>query len=328
VLVGSFVAAPLRRAPGSMAVMNVHRVIGDRVCGLADDIEVLAEGDVLHSAEPGGQKAGFTALGGYYPTSPPPVPVGTGASAFLWGSDAPDAGRVGSVTTQWFALPVMTPNSGVALSVSGRTDGGNSLAFEFGRATDAGVVALGERVPIDRRPVDEDPRAPVWRTIGIGAPEIPAGADRVRLHAVDNRTDAEGWLAFTGPRLRSTIPLTDVLASHGPVLIGWPQGFLFPCVHNIAEVSDGLAQTPGIVIESPRPRFAEDRDQRFGGTFRELAMFGRLHEIPTQLRGHPDIDWGAVLVSEDPAARDAYQRSVSRTEVPGAGATRGQAPER
>ncbi|HKV17687.1 MAG TPA: arabinosyltransferase domain-containing protein [Mycobacterium sp.] len=328
VLVGSFVAAPFRRAPGSLALMNLHRISGEKACGLADDIEVLPDGDVLRSAEPGGRTTGFVFLGGYHPDSPPPVPVGTGASAFLWGSDEPDPSAVGSVTTQWFALPAMPPTSGVALSVSGRTDRGNALAFEFGRSTDAGVVALGERTPIDREAVDEDPRAPLWRTIGVSTQEIPVGADRVRVRAVDNRTDPTGWLAFTGPRLRSTIPLTDMLAAHGPVLIGWPQGFLFPCVRNIADVSDGLAQTPGIVIESPRPRFAEDRDPQFGGTFRELAMFGRLHEIPSQLRGHPDIDWGAVLVSEDPAARDAYRRSVSRVAVPGVGATRGLHPER
>jgi arabinosyltransferase C len=328
VLFGSFIDAPLRRPAGSIALANLERIAGKRFCGLADDIEVMPDGDALAPSDSDGEMAGFTAQGGYHPGAPPPDTVGPGASRFMWGSDAAGAQATGSVTTRWFVLPALAPNDGVAVSVSGQTTDANGLAFEFGRANGAGVAALGQRVPTGRPASDEDPATPTWRTIGVDGPDIPAGADRVRIHAVDGRTDTLGWLAFTGPRMRSIIGLTAFLADNGPVLTAWPMGYVFPCVRNIAEVSGGVAQTPRTVIESPRPRATEDRQRDIGGTFAELNMFGKLREVPSRLRGHPDVDWGSVWVSGDSAARDSYQRTVSRTIGPGAGATRGQRPER
>lgn len=228
----------------------------------------------------------------------------------------------------WFVVPALAPNDGVAVSVSGRTTDSNRLAFEFGRADGDSVSALGQRVPSGRPAPDEDPAKPAWRTVGIDAADIPAGADRVRIRGVDGLTDALGSLPVTGPRLRSVVGLTAYLADNGPVLTAWPMGFVFPCVHNIAEVSGGVAQTPRTVIESPRPRATEDRQRDIGGTFAELDMFGKLREVPSRLRGHPDVDWGSVWVSGDTAGHDNYQRTISRTIVPGAGATRGQRPER
>jgi arabinosyltransferase C len=327
-LFGSFIDAPLRRPAGSIALANLERITGDKVCGLADDIEVLPDGKALASAEPDGAMAGFTAEGGYHPGAPPPDSAGTGVSKFLWGSDADGAQTTGSVATRWFVLPALAPNDGVAVSVSGDTTGANRLVFEFGHATGAGVAALGQRTPSGRASSDEDPAKPTWRAVGVDASDIPAGADRVRIRAVDGSTDALGWLAFTGPRLRSVVGLTAFLADNGPVLTAWPMGYVFPCVHNIAEVSGGVAQTPRTVIESPRPRATEDRHRDIGGTFAELDMFGKLHEVPSRLRDHPDVDWGSVWISGDTAARDSYQRTISRTIVPGAGATRGQRPER
>jgi arabinosyltransferase C len=223
------------------------------------------------------------------------------------------------MTSAWFVLPTLSPDRGVALSVSGRTGDGNALALEFGRRYATEVIVLGDRTPPDHPPDQEDPAHPLWRTIGVDAADVPAGADRVRIRAVDARTDTFGWLAFTGPRQRFVVPLNRFLAEHGPVLITWPQSFLFPCVHNVATVSGGLAQTPATVIESPRPWSIVDRDPNAGGTFAELAVFGALREIPSRLVGHPEIDWGSVLVSVDNAARDAYGRTVTEATVPGIG---------
>jgi hypothetical protein len=327
-LFGSFIDAPLRRPAGSIALANLERLTGDKVCGLADDIEVLPDRNALAPAEPEGGMAGFTAQGGYHPGAPPPDSAASGSSKFLWGSDTDGAQTTGSVATRWFVLPALAPNDGVAVSVSGDTTGANRLAFEFGHATGAGVVALGQRTPSGRASSDDDPAKPTWRALGVDASDIPAGADRVRIRAVDGSTDALGWLAFTGPRLRSVVGLSAFLAQNGPVLTAWPMGYVFPCVNNIAEVSGGVAQTPHTVIESPRPRATEDRRRDIGGTFVELELFGKLHEVPSRLKNHPDVDWGSVWVSADTAARDSYQRTTSRMIVPGAGATRGQRPER
>lgn len=331
-LLGSFVAAPLRRPEGSLAKINLDRVAGTRVCGLADDVEVLPDGPRLTpSSEAGEQLAGFDRQTGYPADAPPPDPPGTGASTFLWGSHAPDVQATGSMTSPWFVLPPQPANGGVTVSVAGRTDGGNRLAFDFGRADGGGVAPLGDRTPVDRPASDEDPAHPLWRSLGVDATVIPAGADRMRIHAVDGRTDALGWLAFTGPRLRSSIGLTEFLADKGPVLISWPMAFLFPCVHDIATVRAGVATTPLAVIESPRPFLTEDRRRDVGGVFAALTVFGTLHEIPSRLVGRPDVDWGAVKLSGDipnEQARDAYSRTVTRTLVPGSGGVEHLPPER
>ena len=139
VLLGSFVAAPFRRPAGSLALTNINRLTGSRVCGLADDIEVLPDGPVLTPLAGDGRSTGFGPMAGYHPGAPPPDPPGKGSSSRLWGSfGSPDDA---SITTPWFALPPLGANEGVAVSVSGRTDAGNSLVFEFGRS-DGGPLAV------------------------------------------------------------------------------------------------------------------------------------------------------------------------------------------
>jgi arabinosyltransferase B len=338
VLLSSFLAAPLRRPTGSLALVNLHRLTGGPYCGLADDIQVLPDGDVLTPADSSGRLDGFAALAGFDPSSPPPDPPGTGMSAELWGSLIGGPRNTGTMTSPWFTLPALGGASGVAVSVSGRTDGGNKLALEFGRAGSARVTTLGARVPFDRvrpnqdylnEPPQPQPRRSLyldgppdyrpWRSIGLDAAQIPAGADRVRIHAVDATTDRDGWLAVTGPRLRSVVGFTKFLAGRGPVLVSWPQAFLFPCVRNIAGVADGLADAPRVVIEAPR-RLDQlsailTTDQSRGGDFAALRPFGQLYEVPTRLDGHPDVDWGALEFSGDTAAQDAYQRNTTRTQT-------------
>lgn len=314
VLVGSFVAAPLRRPAGSLAVANMQRLAHGHGCGLADDIEVLPDGPVLVRGDGPDRSDGFTAMAGLHPAAPPPDPPGAGASATLWGSFVEGPETTGSVTTAWYALPPLGPDEGVAASVSGRTDGGNALMFEFGRGVGGDVMSLGTATPTDRVAVDEHPAKPLWRSIGVDAAQVPSDADRVRIQAVDGRTDDFGWLAFTGPRLRSVVALNAFLAGAGPVLLGWPQAFLFPCVRDIAVVRGGVAQTPRTVIESPRPFLASDREPARGGAFVGVVYYGGLHEVPTRLAGHPAIDWGTLLTSPPDMVRDAYTR-VDTTEV-------------
>lgn len=329
VVIGSFLVAPIRQPAGSLAMSNVHRLTGSRVCGLADDVDVLPDGAVLaRSGDPGGALDGFVAQGGFATSSPPPDPLGNGIATFVWGSLAAGVQTTGAMTSPWFVLPAFASDGGVALSVSGRTDDGNTLALDFGRSGPAEVSELGERVPTDQVAAAGDPLHPWWRTVGVDAADVPAGADRVRIRAVDGRTDPFGWLAFTGPRLRSVVPLNQFLAAHGPVLISWPMSFLFPCVRDIPIVDAGMAQTPNAIIESPRPWSAQDRETDVGGSFTALAIFGDLREIPTRLRGHPEVDWGSLRVPADGAARDAYQRSVTETTVPGIGGSPRPRPER
>lgn len=330
VMLGSFVAAPLKRPEGSLAMANVDRLTGARVCGLADDVEVLPDGPVLRAA-PGAaldRLDGFTRGGGYPPDAAPPDPPGVGTSEFLWGSWAdPDPGRA-AMTSRWFVVPALAADGGLAVSVTGRTDDGNRLAFEFGRADGDEVSTLGERSPADRPASDEDPADPLWRSIGVDAPDVPAGADRVRIRAEDSRTDDLGWLAVTGPRQRSVVPLNRFLESRGPVLVSWPQAFLFPCVRNPPTIVAGVVQTPRAVIESPRPYSIDDRTTAAGGSFAGLLAFDELHEMTTRLRGRPDVDWGALRLPPDTAAVDDYSHTVTHGLVPGIHGVPAVQPER
>ena len=325
VALSSFLAAPVRRPAGSLALVNLHRLTGGPYCGLADDIQVLPDGPVLAPADLSGaglsgRLDGFAALAGFDPTSPPPDPPGTGMSTELWGSLIGGPQNTGTLISPWFRLPSAT---GVAVSVSGRTDGGNMLVLEFGRAGRVGVTTLGARVPFDRVRPNQDrltgpPDYRPWRSIGLDAIQVPAGADRVRIHAVDATTDPDGWLAVTGPRLRSVIGFSEFLAGRGPVLVSWPQAFLFPCVRDIVGVADGLADAPRVVIEAPRIHgrlSAITTDQSTGGDFAAIRPFGQLYEMPTRLAGHPEVDWGVLELSGDTTARDAYQRSTTRVQV-------------
>ncbi|MGB6225467.1 MAG: arabinosyltransferase domain-containing protein [Pseudonocardiaceae bacterium] len=320
VLLGSLLAAPLRRPAGSLALVNLHRLTGGPFCGLADDIQVLPDGPVLALAGtfgpgPAQQLSGFTALAGFDPAHPPPDPPGIGISAQLWGSLIGGPRSTGTMTSPWFRLPTA---SGVAVSLSGRTDRGNKLVLEFGRARYGGVTTVGFRVPYDRVRLDQDhldgpPDYRPWRSIGLDAAQIPAGADRVRIRATDATTDPDGWLAVTGPRQRSVVGFNEFLAGRGPVLVSWPQAFLFPCVRDIVEVADGLADAPRVVIEAPRRLgrlSAITTDQTQGGDFAAIRPFGRLYEVPTRVIGHPEIDWGALELSADTAAHDAYQHTT------------------
>jgi arabinosyltransferase C len=361
-LVGSFVAAPLRQPAGSLAISNLHRLVGTPTCGLGDDVHIFP--DVANSVmvpsepefgtkpgtEPGstsgwadsGWATGFDFGSGYDPSAPPPDPPGTGASAQLWGSRRGDALGTGKLTTPWFALPIVRPGQEVAVSVAGRTDRGNSLSLEFGRATAGGgpVIPLGQRVPPD--PLADGTGAPgqdgpdaefggfdqsgdpasfrLWRAIGVPAAEVPPGADRVRLNATDASSDPSGWLSVTGPRLRHEVELRQYLRQHGPTLVAWPIAFLFPCAANVVGVRDGLAQAPVTVLEAPGQYAglsSVSSDSTAGGDFAALRLVGRLGQVTNRLVGGHGADWGDVLLTNYPAARDAYRATVRWARVSG-----------
>src|SRR5205807_1836103 len=121
---------------------------------------------------------------------------------------------------------------------------GNRLALQFGSAAGGQVRPLGERVLDDAyREPDHRPLYPVdhavhvlpqdhpaWRTLRVDARDVPAGADRLRIQAVDGTADRAGWLAVTGPRVRPVIPLTRYLRGKAPVLVDWSMTWSAPCL--------------------------------------------------------------------------------------------------
>lgn len=312
ILVGSFVVAPVRHSPASLAMANLRSLAGDSRCGLADDIEVLADGAALRAVTPPGPSVGFVAQAGYAPSSPPPDPVGTGMSEYIWGSYG--FGAQAQLTTPWFELP---QGRGLTLSVSGHTGDGNWLTFEFGRDEGAAVRSVGETTPDDPNPPGGSAGRMPWRAVAVAADQIPAEANRVRLRATDVLTGRSDFFAFTGPRWHSPSGLTSYLASRPPALVAWPMAFLFPCLDDRARVANGLAQAPGAVIVSPGSWFTEPMVASLGGNFAGLWSYGRLYEVPARVIGDSPLDWGALLLPADPSARDGYEVKLTETRRSG-----------
>jgi arabinosyltransferase B len=239
-------------------------------------------------------------------------------STYVWGTRDSGPGPA-TLTSRWFRLPPLGSRTGLSVSVLGPA-GAATFSFEFGRADDstaASFASLDHVDATDAAPPDVNAQLKIWRAVAVDATQIPPGADRVRLH-VDAPGGGAAWVAVTGPRLNARISLTDFLSARGPVLLSWPQSFVFPCVHDAARVADGIAQTPRVMVVSTGPWFTEPQDERLGGVFAGLQHYGRLFQVPTRVVGHPEIQWGAVLLSGAESV-DAYDVRRDQVRRPGRG---------
>ncbi|MGY1672931.1 arabinosyltransferase domain-containing protein [Geodermatophilus sp. SYSU D00710] len=323
VLLVGFTVAPLRQAEAgsySLAATNLESLTGSS-CGITEEVDVLlddpagplpaAAGDVPTDGE---SSDGFVSGGGYLPASPPPDAPGTGAATWSWGSLEGGELNTGTLVSRWFTVPELTDGQDVAVTASGRTGGSNTLELEFGRADDGGsdVTTLARRA-IGDGAADQ----PSWRPLAVPATDVPDGADRVRVLATDASTDVGGWLAVTGPRVRTTESLGSFLAVRGPVLPDWPLSWHVPCVQDVPVVSDGLAQTPGVILGAPSgyaglAAIAYLPGQ--GGSFAGVSL-ADAREIPSRIDGAPQEDWGRVIVLDYPMGRDLYDRATDQVTL-------------
>ncbi|MEX5719551.1 arabinosyltransferase domain-containing protein [Geodermatophilus maliterrae] len=311
-LLGSFTVAPLRQAAAggySLTEVNLASLTGG-TCGVAEAVEVLVDdpGGPLGPAIGEGSADGFVSGGGYPPSSPPPAPPGTGPATDLWGSLAGGELATGTLTSPWVPLPELADDQDVAVSVAGRTAGANRLELEFGRSDGGEAVTA-----LERRPLGDGPEGrPAWRPLAVGADAVPATADAVRVLATDAATDAGGWLAVTGPRVRTAEGLQDFLTGRGTVLPDWPLSWHVPCVRDIPVVADGLAQTPDVLLAAPGA-YADVAGIAYapgqGGSFAGVTLAAR-QEVPSRLAGAPQEEWGSVVVLDYAMARDAYDRTT------------------
>jgi arabinosyltransferase C len=325
-LLGSFAAAPVRLAGTyTLAAQNLESIRATS-CGLQDHVQVLPEipGGVLRPAVGSTAARGFVPGGGFRPDRPPPS--ASGATRYSWGSRSAGPGATGKLTTAWFPLPELAADQEVAVRLSGRPEQGNTLALEFARRTGEAPEVLGDRRLVDPAPTDRPFDDPVrgrdedwrdysdWRSLAVPAGSVPAGADLVRVRAVDGSTDEQGWLAVSGPAVREVVGLTDFLARRGPVLIAWPMSFAFPCRTDFPVVRGGLAQTPGVILGAPRsyPEPDLSYDPEIGGTFAGVRLQSGLVEVPSRLAGRPGDDWGQVLLVAYRGVRDDYQVETTR----------------
>ncbi|MGY2080212.1 arabinosyltransferase domain-containing protein [Modestobacter sp. SYSU DS0657] len=212
-------------------------------CGPAQAIDVLdVEAARPLPAVPGSTAATevFDAGAGWYPPSPPPAEPGSGPVADVWGSleGETDGGDVGEATSPWYELPAeLAADEQVAVLVSGKLDeGGNRLVVEYGRSGSAGVDVVGSAE------IRDGAQAAVWRTHAVDVPAArAAGADAIRLVAVDGTTEPSGWLAFSGPSVVPVVSLSEYLPEDAAVATAWQFAFLFPCQRQL-DISNGITE--------------------------------------------------------------------------------------
>ncbi|MHC1559191.1 arabinosyltransferase domain-containing protein [Actinomycetospora sp. C-140] len=375
VLAGSFAVAAAPPAGGwSLGAANVAaaRDPGARAaCALQDRVEVLTTANGGPLAPQNGSDAttdldGFTAGGGW--ADPPPIRPGQEDGArddtYAWGSKDVGPTGVGVLTSPWFVLPPTREGQELALSVAGRTDDGASVTLEYGGSgpdTADDPAARGARRLVEApapergyRGFAPDPQRAdlqdrfrdisTWRTLTVAPADIPAGADRVRVVARDDRTDDRGWVAVTGPRIVDVTPITDYLSDRGGVLVDWTLALAWPCVGNLAAVGRGLATTPGALILAPSGpedpvggRLLDDGAPGdvvpevwtgggaglptaldAGGSFAGVTESGVLDEADTRLAGEPGRVWGRLMVPDyGDLGRDAYDVRATTTRVAG-----------
>jgi arabinosyltransferase C len=321
VLLFSFAVAPIdQRDSYSMGQQNLDSIRGSS-CGIEDKIVVTPEESAtpLRPSGRGQDNAlGFARGGGH----PPGIGVPPSADN-VWGSLTGGPLSTGGLTTRWFSLPPLQQDQELAVSVAGRTGDGNYFALEFARAG----RPVGQRIlddaymDADERPTyptehvieDEPQDHPSWRTLRVDPGGIPAGADEVRVKALDATSDPAGWIATTGPRIRQVMGLREFLRDRGPTYVDWSMAWSFPCVRDLPRVGDGLVEPPSVLISAPSglgfggtAAFVEG----IGGSFLGVSEIGEQTEVPTRLLGTDDkpdyAEWGHLILVEYPVTRDVY----------------------
>ena len=230
------------------------------------------------------------------PVDAPPSGLG-GAEIPLWSSFSLDGPGTGNVRTTWYALPAAARQgrAPVVISVAGKLSPTTPLVAEFAHRTERGFRVV-DQIPIGGRATAN---APGWRDYRLGLAGRPAaGADAVRLIAIDADVTDEGWLAFSAPRVPVLSSLTDLVSPTPPVFLDWPVGFVHPCVRPFA-IRNGIAEVPQYRL-LPNELLADYSkswsSREAGGPIGWLQILATQQEVPTYLKENWDTDWGKLMV--------------------------------
>jgi len=237
------------------------------------------------------------------PVQAPPSGLG-GAEIPIWSSFNPDSAGTGNVRTNWYALPVAARDgrAPVVVSLAGKLSATTPLFAEFARRTEHGFKVI-DQTPIGGRATAN---APGWRDYRLGVGGRAAGADAVRLIAIDADVTDEGWLAFSAPRVPVLSSLTDLVAPTPPVFLDWPVGFVHPCVRPFG-IRNGIAELPQyrLLPDEVLTDYSKTWSSRdAGGPIGWLQILATQQEVPTYLKENWDTDWGKLMVIQ-PRVPDA-----------------------
>jgi hypothetical protein len=282
---------------------------------------------------------GFVPGGGFYEGNRPQGPAGSQ----VWGSlvfrdDRGPERNDGQMTTSWYSLPQgITGGAAVTVLAAGTLEQGNTLTAVYGRRTSGTVdpvtgVAGPDGVSVIEE--DEDTEAEeqqsltdtvhgtAWRTFRL---EPPAGADVVRLEAVDGAGGLHGWLAFTAPALAQPVTLSDYLPAGAPVALAWPLAFAYPCQRQ-PTIVDGITEAPQFAVLWGDTDMSGLDDGAWvpfrGGAFAQVPRTQSVQQLAVVPGVDPNIQVYAIT---SPFARDAYSVTETRRTVSGASIDTGTA---
>lgn len=258
----------------------------------------------------------FDVNGGYYIGS---RPQGPGATQ-VWGSFLGRNGlaferNIGQMSTGWYTLPAggTTPDSAVTVLAAGTLTGGNTLFARYARSDGATITPVEAEDGPEQ--LTDDAEDAAWRTFTL-AP--PAGADLVRLEAVDATGGIGGWLAFTAPARSTAVSLNDYLPAAAPVAMGWPIAFSYPCQRQPTMVN-GVTESPEYAVlwgEGGLGGFADGVWQPFrGGSFAQVPRTQSVQQLAVVPGVDPFIE---VYAFDTPLAANAYDLTHTRRTTSGA----------
>lgn len=204
-------------------------------------------------------------------------------------------------TTKWYNIPELSEDRPlITFSAAGEVahddmNGvfhyGQDLTVEFGRKTGTdSYESMGTYIPLDIG------SAPEWRNMRIPKEVIPAGANVIRIHALDLNLTPEQWLAITPPRAPKLASLNDVIGTQAPGLLDWSAAFQFPCQRPYDHWA-GVAEVPQFRISpdhTARHIHTPVMDYYGGGAVGLAEMTVTATELPTYLEGDWQRDWGVL----------------------------------
>jgi hypothetical protein len=258
---------------------------------------------------PGGPVASggiFVPGGGFYPAN---RPQGTAARQ-VWGSHAGRDGRpaeepTGAMTTGWYRLPLAGEEERVVVIAAGALDRGNSLTAVYG----AGSATVGTE------PLTDAAASPSWRTFALTP---PAGADSVRIEAVDALAGTHGWLAFSAPVAARPVPVSDLVPRGAPVALSWQVAFGFPCLRP-PTVAHGVTESPAFGVLRAAHPLGGLQDSAWqgarGGVFAQVQHTRSVLQLATVAPADPYLQ---VYAFGTPLSRNAYTLTTAPRTVAGA----------
>jgi cell wall arabinan synthesis protein/EmbC-like arabinotransferase in arabinogalactan biosynthesis/arabinosyltransferase-like concanavalin domain-containing protein len=291
-------------------------------CGAAGVIRVLDPGTArplsrVDAAAAAPAPAGFVEGAGFAPGEPPVT------RAQVWGSLVARDGRTaestrGQLATAWYRLPGPQPD-GAAVTVlgAGTLGDGNALTAIYGTPAGGGVTELG------RQQLTDAARNPAWRTMIL---RPPAGADMVRLAAVDGTAFTHGWLAFSAPEIQRPITLSAYIPRAAPVAVNWQIAFDYPCLRQPRAV-DGITEPAAYAVVWGDRSLSGLSDGIWtpdrGGLFGQIPRSQSVQQLATVDGTDPTVQ---VYAFGSPLARDAYTVTTTTRIQDGAVTESGSGP--